>query len=187
MLCVACGARRAPWGECCPWCLGGLVPGGERHLPGGLLVAAAYRHAGTARVLVHRLKYGGIAAAARPLAAAMVPAVAGATALIPAPRVAARRWRHGVDPALELAVALARVTGIPLVEGLAPGWWHPARAGPAGRRRGVPQFRLVGDVPDAWVLVDDVLTTGTTLRAAAQVLPGAGRAVVATVAQAAGG
>jgi predicted amidophosphoribosyltransferase len=135
---------------------------------------------------VHRLKYQAIAAAALPLAHAMAPAAADGGALIPVPRAVARRWRHGVDPARELAAAIGRLTGVPVVAALAPGWWHAARAGPGGRERGIPRFRAVGSVPDRWVLVDDVVTTGATLLAAARALGGGGTAVVATAAQAGG-
>lgn len=141
---------------------------------------AAYLHRGAARRLVHRLKYEALAAAARPLAEAMAPAAIGATVLIPVPRATARRWRYGVDPALELARAVSRLTGAPVLAGLGPGWWHAARAGPAAKARGLPCFGLRAAVPTGWVLVDDVLTTGATLRAAASALPGCGGAIVAT-------
>jgi predicted amidophosphoribosyltransferase len=96
----------------------------------------------------------------------------------------ARRWRYGVDPARELAVSIARISGVPVVAALAAGWWHAARAGPTARHRGTPRFRRIRDAED-WVLIDDVLTTGTTLLAAASCLEGTGRAVVATLAPAA--
>lgn len=154
-------------------------------LSGELRVRAAFRHDATARRLVHRLKYQAIAAAALPLAVAMAPAARGGGALVPVPRAPARRWRYGVDPARELAAAVGRITGMPVVAALLPGWWHPARAGPSERERGIPRFRAAGPVPERWVLVDDVVTTGATLRSAARALPGRGTAVVATAAQAA--
>lgn len=142
----------------------------------------ALAHDGAARVLVHRLKYSAFAAAAEPLAQAMVrllPSECGA--LVPIPRVMARRWVHGVDPALELARRLARITGLPVIEALAPGVWVRHRAGGAGRRRGLPAFRQVAPVPVRSVLVDDVVTSGTTLTRAGAAT-GLRRAVTATAA-----
>lgn len=167
----------------CGPCRARFAPGGERRLPGGVLVRSAYLHGGTARLLVHRLKYGGHAAAAAVLARAMVAAVpAGAAALVPVPRARLRRWRYGVDPALELARAMGRALALPVVPALAPAWWHRRRAGPAGARRGIPRFRLVRPAPAGAILVDDVLTSGATLQAAAAALSGPCAAVTATVA-----
>ncbi len=184
MLCVCCGVARAGRGTCCHGCRLELVPGGELWLAGGLIVHAAFRHDGSARRLVHRLKYEAFPAAALPLAAAMAPGACHGSVLVPVPRVIARHWKHGIDPARELAAAVSRLTGIPVLGALVPGWWHAARAGPGGKHRGEPRFRAIRAVPGRWVLIDDVLTTGTTLRAASQALEGTGRAVVATVAQA---
>ena len=149
---------------------------------------SAFVHRGTARLLVHRLKYGGQAAAASLLAAAMARAVPeGATALVPVPRARSRRWRYGVDPAVELARGLGRVLALPILPALAPEWWHRRRAGPAGAKRGVPRFRVVRPMPPGAVLVDDVVTTGATLRAAAAALGRPCAAVTATVAPGAAG
>lgn len=118
--------------------------------------------------------------AAVPLAEAMVPLFPAETAcLVPVPRVTARRWRHGVDPAVELAGALSAATGIPVVHGLRPVVWVARRAGPANRRRGVPRFAAIGRPFVGGVLIDDVVTTGTTLGIAGQVA-GVLHAVTAT-------
>lgn len=102
-----------------------------------------------------------------------------AAALVPVPRVTARRWRYGVDPARELAGALSAKTDLPVARSLRPVVWTARRAGPARSGKGEPRFVVVGAAPQGAVLVDDVVTTGTTLAAAASVL-GVGRAVVAT-------
>lgn len=127
---------------------------------------SAYRHDGAARSLVHRLKYH---AAPLPgvgrLLSGLLPD--SARALVPVPRVAVRRWRYGVDPARELALALGAASGLPVVEALRPPLWVHRRAGPAQAARGTPRFAVVIEPPRGAVLVDDVVTTGTTLAAAA--------------------
>lgn len=167
-------------------CANGFAPGGVRRLPAGLLVHSAFLHQGTARRLVHRLKYTAHPAAATLLARAMAAVLpAGAAALVPVPRARLRRWRYGVDPATELARAVGRLAGLPVAAALVPVWWYPRRAGPGPAARGVPAFRSRAAAPGGVVLVDDVVTTGTTLGAAAAALGGAAWAVTATVAPAA--
>ncbi|MFP3914308.1 MAG: hypothetical protein ACLFWM_05490, partial [Actinomycetota bacterium] len=84
-----------------------------------------------------------------------------------------------IDPALELAGELARITGLPLLPVLRAPLWGRVRAGHA--HGFAPRFRLhrsPGPVPVT--LVDDVITTGSTLVAAARCLPGTTSAVTAT-------
>jgi len=184
MICLACAEPSRE--DLCARCAGGLSGSPERHL-GGVFVRSAYTHEGAARRLVHRLKYAAMASAAGPLARAMAPLLpADAGCLVPVPRVLARRWRYGVDPADVLASALGRITGLPVVPALRSDWWVARRAGPAGGRRGLPRFRSVRPPGDGAVLVDDVVTTGTTLRAAGQAA-GVCHAVTATAAVRASG
>ena len=177
-ICVAC----CGWGEwpICASCRSGLHPVAPVRLSSGLLVYAAYSHHGTARTLVHRLKYDGMRRAAQLLAAAMVEALPqDVVALVPVPRAMARRARYGVDPAVLLAEFIAERAGLPVVSALrAPVWW-PANAGTTRTRRQSPGFRVVRAAPSGSVLVDDVATTGATLRSAAAVA-GLGRALTAT-------
>jgi hypothetical protein len=148
---------------------------------GGVLVHSAFIHLGTARLLVHRLKYGAQPAAASLLAAGMSRVLpAASTLLVPVPRARLRLWWYGVDPALELARALGRITGLPVSRALAASWWHRRRAGGGDVERGVPRFRARVAVPTGAVLVDDVVTTGATLGAAAAALGGPRPAVTAT-------
>lgn len=141
---------------------------------------AAFAHHGAARLMVHRLKYQGLVGVADLLAAAMAPLLPDdASAVVPVPRVWARRWRYGVDPAGELASALGRRRRLPVVHALRSAVWIPRRAGPAPRRRGAPRFSPGSPAPPGAVLVDDVITTGLTLAAAGRV-SGLTRAVTAT-------
>ena len=158
-----------------------MRPTPPRRLPGGLLVTSAFLHDGPARLLVHRLKYDGITRAADVLAEAMVEVTPAATALVPIPRVLARRLHHGVDAARALAMAIGRNAGIPVVQALDPPIWARRHAGRRRTTRTRPDFRRRCLPPPGAVLVDDVVTTGSTLRAAASALSGTvGLAVCAT-------
>jgi predicted amidophosphoribosyltransferase len=154
----------------------------------GTAVRAALLHVAAARVLVHRLKYQGLAAAAGPLAAAMVglldPPPPG---LVPVPRALVRRWRYGIDPGRELAAAVGALAGVPVVPALRAGWWHQRRAGPSDASRDLPRFTAAAAVPAGIVLVDDVVTTGSTVGAAARALGGGAEGLTATIAPSAGG
>lgn len=166
----------------CKRCLATLAPASDL-LAGQVLVRTAFVHEGAARQLVHRLKYEAVAGVAGRLARAMLPLLPDdATALIPLPRVLLRCRRYGIDPAVELAAAMGASCRLPVVKALRPGAWRRRRAGPVGeQRRGVPVFSIGRTVPAGAVLVDDVVTTGSTIRAAAAV-SGVTRAVTATAA-----
>jgi len=131
-------------------------------------------------VLVRRLKYEGIRAAARPLAEAMARRVERPGGIVVAvPRVPARVWRYGIDPARELASAYAALVGAAVADVLVPVVWAPRHAGRPRNERGPVRFHARRIVPGPVVVVDDVVTTGRTLVAAAEAA-GATRAIVAT-------
>jgi len=119
---------------------------------------------GAAIRLVHNLKYRRSVHAGRLLAAAMVAGVPGdASALVPMPRSFVRRVVYGIDQASVLANELSVRTGLPVFRGLdAPLWWR-RQAGADRAHRHPIAFREIGPVPAHAVLVDDVLTTGTTV------------------------
>jgi predicted amidophosphoribosyltransferase len=177
-ICVVCGG----WGKgpLCDPCGGGLHPAAPVRLAAGLRVFAAYVHQDSARRLVHRLKYTGVRPAAQVLAEAMVEAMPpDVAALVPVPRASLRRARYGVDPAVLLARLVGRETALPVISVLrAPVWW-PANAGATRTRRRPPRFGAIRAAPSGSLLVDDVVTTGATLLAAAAIT-GIDRALTAT-------
>lgn len=146
------------------------------------VVRSAFEHAGTARVLVHRLKYEGSRPAANALAASMALRLDRApAALVPVPRALFRRWRYAVDPAAALARGLAALTGAPVVRALSTPVATAVHAGADRSRRTGHAFGLVILPPPGSIIVDDVVTTGRTIRAAAAAIgPTAESALTAT-------
>lgn len=177
MTCLAC--RQHASAAVCEPCRRSLRAPPERWV-GGILVRSAFEHDGAARALVHRLKYEGVAGVADRLAAVMEPLLPATTrVLVPVPRAVFRHLSYGVDPGADLAAAIGRRTGLPVSRTLAPPTWSRQRAGPADHRRGGRRFRTIAPVPFGAVLVDDVITTGTTL-VAAGIASGITDAVTAT-------
>jgi predicted amidophosphoribosyltransferase len=181
MLCLSC--REPCRVVLCDRCGRSLRPAPDRVLPGGLVVRAAFEHSGAARSVVHRLKYEGIVEAAEWLASVLGPRLPEAGCLVPVPRTMVRRVRYGADPAVLLASALRRVIGIPVVEALTPPFASPRHAGRGRGERPPPRFALRRRVVAA-LLIDDVLTTGSTLASAERAIGAAAvaGAVVATAA-----
>lgn len=172
VFCLACAELVGP-DRLCERCRRSLRRVPRREIGGGLVVAAPFHHSGPARRLVHRLKYESLAQAAHFLAAEMAAFVPShAEGLIPVPRAPVRRLRYGVDPAVELARALGVVTGLPVLHVLRAALWWPRHAlrERAGRR--APRFAARGGADGHMILVDDVVTSGSTLRSAARALGG---------------
>jgi len=178
MLCLVCCAPNR--GVLCRRCSSELRQGTDRLVGSKLPVHVALRHEGPARVLVRRLKYEAIRAAAGPLADAMARRIADPGGiLVPVPRVPARTWRYGIDPAKELARAYAALVGAMVVDALAPMLWTSRHAGRARGDRAPVRFRARAMTRGPVVLVDDVVTTGLTLVAASTPVR-AVRAITAT-------
>ena len=172
MFCLSCTMPCS--GALCERCRFELRPAPEVTIGSGLIGVAGFAHEGSARRLVHALKYRAVFAAAEPLADAMAERIPGsATALVPVPRATIRAFRHGIDPAAVLASAVARRTGLPAIDAIQPRWWWRRHAGRSREDRSIVRFRPTGSfVPKNAALVDDVLTTGATARAAAAALEG---------------
>jgi len=102
-----------------------------------------------------------------------------AVVVTPVPMSEARRLRRGIDHTGQLARAVARELGVRYVRGLATKWHPPQHLMEGGdRERNLRSaFRVRRGAAGAMagktvILVDDVLTTGSTARAAALALTG---------------
>ena len=174
--CPVCGTLGpAP----CPSCRAGVVSAGVTSRPPDVDSAAAFlAFVGTGREVVARLKYRNARSSLRWLAEGMAALVdPGAIDVVTwVPTTGARRRQRGYDQARLLAVAVARRLGIPCRALLRrrPG---PAQTGRsrAARLGGPSLTTLPWRRPPARVLVvDDVITTGATVSAAARALRSAG-------------
>jgi predicted amidophosphoribosyltransferase len=178
--------------ERCRWWLGGARPSWAA-IPGLESVWSAVPYQGAGRGLVVALKFGrrpSLAACAASTIAARAPRelLDGTIVAVPAAPWR-RRWR-GFDPAEAIASGLAAETGLEL--GLCLRRTQASRQ--VGRPRvqrlaDPPRVRPVGSVPARAILVDDVVTTGATLRACALALRSAGavKVVALTFARSTGG
>lgn len=131
---------------------------------------------GGARRAVHLLKYGGWRGLAGPMARAMLreAALPPAAVLVPVPLGAARERARGYNQSAEIAMALGRLSGNPVAATLLRRRRETATQTaltPEERRANLRgAFLATRGCPGAAVLVDDVFTTGATLREAAAAL-----------------
>jgi predicted amidophosphoribosyltransferase len=175
--CPCCGARGpAP----CLACTAELRRAPALPVPPALdTCAALLAYEGVGRELVARLKYRNARAAAGFLAGAMAALVdpADVDVVTWAPTTAARRRRRGFDQAALLARLVARRIAVPCRPLLTrpPGPPQTGRAGAARQQpRGFRPGRRSRPRTQRVLLVDDVVTTGATMTAAARALRAAG-------------
>lgn len=199
--CAACGVRgRVPWCDPClreaarlrrrPGCrrCAGTCPPDDPACPvvavGVRTTVAAFTYTGVVARTVVAAKVGGAHAAWRPLGdhlgAVAVDAGVDVDVVVPVPTEPGRARRRGFDHASMLATGVGRALGVPCVRALRTRRRAPDRG----------RDRTDGDLPTGsmWparrlgdqrvLLVDDVLTTGATARAAARALDAAGAAQV---------
>lgn len=188
-LCQACTAA-LPWNRiACPRCALPLATPAIacgaclRRSPPLDAVVAACRYARPLDRLLPRFKFHGDLAAGRLLAQLMIDACAALPrpdAVIPIPLHRARLRSRGYDQALELARPLARALVLPLRRDallrVRPTSQQSELSALARRRNVRDAFAVGADaaLPAHVVLVDDVMTTGATLHAAASALRRAG-------------
>lgn len=154
-------------------------------------IRSAVAYGEISRSIAMRLKYGRKVALARTMSRYMRPLLGQLppeSLFVPVPVHRARLWRRGFNQSVFIARALSRSTGLPVV----PDALRRVRATPplkgmtmrqrrrtvAGAFRANAQAELRGRTV---VLVDDVLTTGSTANACARALKRAGAARVELV------
>ena len=188
-LCPACAAS-LPWqGNACRGCALPLPPGAPAAALCGACrqqrsplhqVHAACVYAAPVDGLLRRFKFHHDLAAGRLLSQLMAERLATAErpqALLPVPLHVSRLRQRGYDQALELGKPLARALQLPLASGLRRVRATAAQSelDAAARRRNLRgAFIAKGPLPAHVALLDDVMTTGATLRAAASALRRAG-------------
>jgi len=183
LACPLCGGRLTADSRC-PGC--DLPPAAEEPLrqlrgdrEGLFLVFAAGPYERQLRELVHAWKFRGDPGAARLLARAAAQALPDGSpweALVPVPGHPRRVRERGWEPAGELAAAVGRAHGLPVRRTLSRVRDTPPLTGRAAHER----RRLVRDAfrsrptVGRLLVVDDVVTTGSTFRACRRALLAAG-------------
>jgi ComF family protein len=148
---------------------------------------------GRLREWIHLFKYARVRTFSKPLVellAAAVPRSECFDAIVPVPLHWRKRWQRGFNQSDLLARGIARKWGLPVVNALRRRRFTSAQAGLSNteRRKNVAAaFACRRPVEGRRILlIDDVLTTGSTAAACARTLRAAGavRIAIATVARA---
>jgi len=177
MLCHGC--FRVCSTPLCRECFSDLRPAPDRVLPVGVRAIAAFDHTGVAARLMHGFKYRGDGLLADLASAALAGRIDSRMIFVPIPRVWTRLIRYGVDPAAQLAEALASATG-GRVEMLIRRPVHTARRAGSDHESGANPFQASSGLQGQAVVVDDVLTTGATVLEAIRALEPARPRLVVT-------
>jgi predicted amidophosphoribosyltransferase len=183
-----CPLCRRPGAAPCAVCIGALERAPALAPPPGVDgCRAVLAYDGSGRELVARLKYRNARSSLRWLAAAMAtlfdPAAIDAVTWVPT--TSTRRQHRGFDQAELLARAVARHWHRPCVALLrrGPGPAQTGRTGP--ERRAGPVLAVArGRIPARIALIDDVVTTGTSVSTGARALRAAGATTVVVLAAA---
>ncbi len=180
LLATRCGACDRPGPSPCPVCHRGLRPPAADVDPPGLAgLVALLRYDGPARALVARVKYRNRRQAVDWLADGLAALLSDVPVDIVtwAPTTLDHRRRRGFDHGEVLARAVARRLRRPATSLLRRQPGPPQTGRAAHRRRDAPPgFVPTRPLPAGTrvLVVDDIVTTGATLRAAATALCGAG-------------
>jgi predicted amidophosphoribosyltransferase len=183
--CAGCGEHGV---EVCDACLARLVPAGEVEPPAGLdRCWCLFEYESVGRALVAALKFHNRRALAALLGAGMAGAVASGVrfdVVTWAPTSSDRRASRGYDQSRLLATAVATDLGCPCRRLLRRRRGPPQTGADRAQRAVGPGFTARVRGQPSVLLVDDVVTTGATVRAAANALRVAGAVQVVAVAAA---
>lgn len=175
--CPACGLH-PPEPVICHQCQQELRP---HHFPHLVYLGRYQRWQKACRALKYRGQLGLARVLAAPLAQGLVQAgwpIDGITAV---PVHPLRRLQRGYNQAEQLARALAQQAGLPYRSVLQRNRYTRSQARQQQGQRGqlsADSFAPTAQVSGTWLLVDDVITSGTTLRLARQALYRAGASQV---------
>lgn len=143
--------------------------------------AAVYSYDSPAGALIKHLKYGGQEEYSSLIAAWMVVQLENLNypwpdALVPVPQSFPRRLVRGYNPTAQLAYAMSQLMNVPVVQALSRNWASLPQACKNAEERSrmsEKEFLLRSSVTldgKNILLIDDVITTGTTLKRCAEAL-----------------